>query len=219
MDLADTKVAVRRLNQRLYVQAKRRHDTTKLSHWCLQTAMCIAIHFNYDFTHAVLWLQSKQRRGASLDADGDEATLLSDLEEFFLSCNVDVLATWTDPESSPLLSSSLKTAAAFVKKQQLANWVREQNMARGVSVNTNRLISHFNESLSEASCSGLVPEARELHNINGRQWASRWRRRFGSRYGFLRVEEPVSLEEKRGKAWRQIWWALGPCFGAGVKPI
>ena len=200
MDLADTKVAVRRLNQRLYVQAKRRHDTTKLSHWCLQTAMCIAIHFNYDFTHAVLWLQSKQRRGASLDADGDGATLLSDLEEFFLSCDVDVLATWTDPESSPLLSSSLKTAAAFVKKQQLANWVREQNMSRGVSVQTARLVTHFNESLKQPGISGLVPEVADVDNFNGRQWARRWRRRFGSRYGCLRVEELIGLEEKREKA-------------------
>ena len=114
MDFLGIKLALKRASKRKYIQDKRRDATTKLSHWCLKTAMCIMLHFNHDITYAVLWLRSKQRRGARLEADGDEESLRKYLEDFFFSCNVDVLASCTDPEHSPLLPSCIKTVAACV---------------------------------------------------------------------------------------------------------
>ena len=121
-----------------YIQAKRRHATTKLSHWCLQTAMCIVLHSNYDFTHAVLWLRPKKKRGTCLEADADEEPLRKHLEDFFLSCNVDVLASLIDPQYSPLLPSCLKTAAALAKKKSVRQLgSRAKYVSRSFCANSN----------------------------------------------------------------------------------
>ena len=124
-------------------------------------------------------MRSKQGRGAQLEADTNEDSLLKSLEDHFLSCNVDVLASWIDPQHSPLLPSCLKTAAEFAKKQHLANLVREQNTSQGMYVRTATMIGHFNESLRAPEAFGFVSEVEEVSGDMARMCAMRWRRRFG----------------------------------------
>ena len=73
-------------------------------------------------------------------------------------------------------------------------------MSRGMSVRTANMIGHYNEFLRDPNVSGLVPEVAGVSEDRARMWAMRWRRRFGSRCGSLRVEVPVALDEKREKA-------------------
>lgn len=199
MDLFENSLALKRAWQRDWIQVQRRYAKMKFSHWCLQTAMCIVLHFNYDFTHPVLWLRSKKRRGARLEADADEESLRNDLEDFLLSSNVDVLTSWIDPQHTPLLPSCLKTAAEFAK-------------------NSNHDRS-FQRVLARAGRFRISSGRRWSIRSRARMWDMRWRRRFGGRYRSLCVEEPVALDEKREKAWHQKWNGIDITFYSRVRPI
>ena len=103
---------IRRLQKRAHMQRKRREAATQLSHFTLQTAMLIALIFQYDFSAAAAWLQARKRRGTPLPEGITETEVVQLVENVFLSADVHELAAWADSESCPLSDTVRKTASS-----------------------------------------------------------------------------------------------------------
>lgn len=198
--MADIQRDIQRLRQNLYVRRRRRDARTDLSQWTLQTAMLFALVLNYDFSAGAEWLQQKRRRGTPV-ADGVQpAQLTTMLEDVFLDSDEQELALWTDPESCPLQATVIRTADSFVRGFRLVQWVRQKNFVNGVAVPSRVLAERYNAYAADPS-SGLLAAAEvpSMAFSAGRNWAARWRETFGGKHMGLRVEDPVSLDERRCK--------------------
>ena len=199
-DLPEVRRALKRARQQASKFRKRRKEGTVVTDWCLRTALCIASAFKYDMTAAVVWLQSKHRRGAPVAPGTEDDTLKEVLENYFLEADVDVLGMWFDPSTSVLPPAILATADHFVKEHQLSTWVWSRNHLHGTVVRTEMLIEQYNTMTSAPSASAEEqPLVAPATTSTGRNWAHRWRGRHGAKHGKLRVEEPITLEEKRTK--------------------
>jgi len=139
-------------NQQRVRNHKRRHwGASELSVWCLQIALCISCMTNYDFDVGVVWLFSKERRGAAVPTDATADELKSLLEDAFLQLPQDRLNCCVDTTSSTFPRTVMKTASAYAQGHMLAAWVREKNACTGFVVRTERLIEHYNDMSSSGS--------------------------------------------------------------------
>ena len=199
-NLLQVRRSLKRVRQQENKFRKRRKEGTILTDWCLRTALCIASAFKYDMSAAVVWLQSKHRRGAPLPPGTEDDTVKDLLENYFLEVDVDVLGMWFDPSTSVLPPSILATADHFVKEHQLGTWVWSRNHLFGTVVRTETLIEQYNTLTRDTEAPAEEQATVAAANTStGRMWALRWRNRHGGKHGKLRVEEPISLEEKRTK--------------------
>ena len=219
---------LRRLQARQLMQQRRRDEKTNLSQFTLQTALLISLVLGYDFSAGAAWLQVRRRRGTPLAEGLHPAQVSAMLEDAFLDADVHELAAWTDPDHCPLSISVRTTAANYVRGRRLAEWVREQNTSRGAVVPSRVLVHRYNSSPC-AAVVGLAPfSAASTASSSGRVWASRWRATFGGKHMRLRLQDPVSLEERRSKVWRNVMFVfmapaaqtgnLGPQFGRSFGP-
>ena len=68
MDLPAVRRIIRRERDRLKKEKLRKVSPLQVSPWCLKTALCIVAATQGDFTAAVEWLYSPNRRGRPLEA-------------------------------------------------------------------------------------------------------------------------------------------------------
>ena len=200
--LGEVRRSLRRLRQKVAARKTRRHAATDLTEWTLNTALCIAAAFRYDMTPAVAWLTSRRRRGAAAPADADSEALRNRLEVYFLEADVDALALNMDPVSTTFARTCLQTADTFVHEYKLGTWIWSRNHLHGTVVRTAAAISYFNTSYGHSEdCAGdSVPRVPLASTSTGRNWAFRWRLKHSAKHGSLRVQEPISLDEKQTKA-------------------
>ena len=128
----------------------------------------------------------------------DSAELHALVEEWFLAVGVDELAALSDV-AAPSDVAAMREAAPIVEEWRLAWWGRGQNLERGVAPSTADLLDRV---AAERLRSGHPdPYARGTTALSvSRKWASRFRRRWGARYGALPVVEDLPLAEMREKA-------------------
>ena len=200
--LGEVRRSLRRLRQKVAARKTRRHAATDLTEWTLNTALCIAAAFRYDMTPAVAWLTSRRRRGAAAPADADSEALRNRLEVYFLEADVDGLALNMDPVSTTFARTSLQTADTFVHEYKLGTWIWSRNHLHGTVVRTAAAISYYNTSygVSEDCAGDNVPRVPLASTSTGRNWAFRWRLKHSAKHGSLRVQEPISVDEKQAKA-------------------
>ena len=107
-------------------------------------------------------------------------------------------------EPLKLLSAAAVLAAAkYVLEHRLAAWVETQNRDHGVAPSRHLLVHH-----ALTCVPNMVPRevrSRLLRQISGpvrkqRKFLASFRRRWGARYGRLRAEDVVGVEERRRKA-------------------
>ena len=92
-------------------------------------------------------------------------------------------------------------AAAFLTKVRLRSWVEKANAERGLAPTTSLLIDQYNKECRQLP-EPLRPRALEdpATCCYARVFARRWRQLVGGKIGKLRVQDYISLEEKRAKA-------------------
>ena len=161
--------------------------------------MLIALLLQYGFTAAAMWLQLRKRRGTQLAEGAELEHVTAMLEGEFLKADVQELAAWTDPESSPLSLSVRKTADLLGRSRHLAAWVRHQNN-QGLTVPSCALVAKYRATVSVMGL-GSEDLAPALPTA-ARSWAARWSVKSGARHKRPRVEEPVPLKERRSNVAR-----------------
>ena len=200
MDLPSIRRAVAHERDRLKKLKRRRVSPLALSHWCLDTALCIVISTEGDLTAAADWLASPHRRGGLLDDSLDRETVKVELKRLYDELSPAQLAQWADPSASPLKSSCLQTALRWSYGYKLKQHVRTANVDFGAPVRSVRLIEQYNRKLGDDSMDEHIPKVGDLATCRGRKWCMRWRTLHGGKVASLRSMEPVSLTEKRKQA-------------------
>ena len=202
-DLAAAVAQARRDLRRARAAAKARASVWQMSEMQQRAALIVFSSTGYEMEPSVHYLERVGRRRGWPEAA--EGALRAVVEEWFLAVRVDDLAAMTDAVA-PSDPAAMRDAAPVIEEWRLASWVRLQNVEKGVAPNTAVLF------LKVASCR-LVhgqpePQSRGTSaNSASRKWASRFRLRWGGRYGALPVGEDLPLEEMLAKARRRfcVW--------------
>ena len=202
-DLAAAVAQARRDLRRARAASKARASVWQMSEMQQRAALIVFASTGYEMEPSVHYLERVgRRRGWPAAAEGALRALV---EEWFLAVRVDDLAAMTDAVA-PSDPAAMRDAAPVIEEWRLASWVRLQNVEKGVAPSTADLL------LKVASCR-LVhgqpePQSRGTSaNSASRKWASRFRLRWGGRYGALPVGEDLPLEEMLAKARRRfcVW--------------
>ena len=200
MDLPAIKRKISLEADRLKKEKRRRDSALDTSQWCITTALCIAVCLQRDFTAAADWLASPHRRGRQLDDGIDREHINAELHRLLDEMPPSAVHLWTDPASSPLQRSCLRTALKWSQEAKLKTHVRTANVEYGAPVRSARLIDEYNAKLHEDSLNRALAPVATVETTKGRQWSCRWRLRHGATIGCLRTKEPVPLLEKRNQA-------------------
>ena len=204
---ADASPSVRQISERLRQHKRTRWNGSEVSLWCMQTALCISCITNYSFDLGVVWLTSKERRGAPVPSDATNDSLKELLEDAFLQQADGHVNSWVDPATSTLLATVIKTALAYAQGDGLAAWVRDRNVSTGTVVRTERLIEQHNGMISSGSASSEVLNVvRPYPQPIARKWAQRWRGKHGGFVGSLNVRDPIGVDEIRQKVRFMCVW-------------
>ena len=198
MDVISIRSELKRLKDKAKKTQKRK-AAGAFTRYNLQVAACIAVILGFDFQAATEWLLSRKRRGTKAENGIDPSAAQQTLEEYVLSVPDDDITMWTDPSTSPLPASVLKTSVKWSEGYKLKNWARRVNVENGTPIRSELMASHFNESLASNELSGF---GKEVHSSSAfiKIWCHRWRLRHGAKYGFLRTSEHIALEDKREQA-------------------
>ena len=207
MDLPSIKRKLRLEADRSKKEKRRRLSALNTSQWCINTALCIAVSLGSDFSAAADWLASPHRRVAPHDDGSDREYIKAELRKLLDDLPPSVVSLWTDPSSSPLPRSCLRTAMKWSQGFKLKTHVRTANVEYGAPVRSARLIDAYNAKLHEDSLNAELHQVAPVETIKGRMWCYRWRQRHGGSIGCLRTKEPVSLVEKRNQAF--TGWGCG----------
>ena len=156
---------------RLKKEKRRRVSALDTSQWCINTALCIAVLLNRDFTAAADWLASSQRRGRQLDDGIDREHIKAELEKLLDEKPHFAVASWTDPASSPLPRTCLRTALKWSQEAKLKTHVRTANVEYGAPVRSARLIDVYNAKLHEDSLNSALALVASVETTKGRQWS------------------------------------------------
>ena len=186
----------------------------------LWAVLMLLFYFSgYDSAAAAeYWLLRRQKlRYPPLPAE----VLKEKVEAFFLEVPPADLIELADPEGSPqhFLGRPLKDSEAFARRLpslrrfargraasflaalRVRDWVRRANSTKGLAPTTALLVEHYNAQRA-AIPSGHAPRslAHPATCTYSRLFAHRWRRMLKAKVGKIRVQDYVSLQEKRDKA-------------------
>ena len=123
------------------------------------------------------------------------ATLVSDA---FLSTDLDYLAALCDLEA-PSNEPALRFAVDYAQQYSLAEWAKVQNL-KGVAPPTQAVVTEWEKRRMAVPESARPPTWGACGSAATRKKASRWRERFGGRFGKLPVREDVPQESMIAKA-------------------
>ena len=94
-----------------------------------------------------------------------------------------------------------KRAFSWHTKSRLQDWVRKKNVDNGLSVPSRLVTKRYNEFLRDVPFNIRLQDLRDPSGDNyAKVFLHRWRRAVHSKWGRIRVEVFVPLEEKRSKA-------------------
>ena len=147
-----------------------------------------------------------------------EEELATMVEDHFLEVGETELAAITDMEG-PADGKAMKAALSYVEQWRLAEWATRLNTDKGVAPSTEALLQQL--EVQRLALPELVrPDARgSVVEPRARVWASSFRRRWGGRYGRIRVREHVPLEEMMAKAGSGNSCPKVSVLGLTVSPI
>ena len=191
-------------------ERERRASLAQRRHWQISGAVLKVALIIYQLARAstepvVVYLraQARKRHWPEMeDADIAELAVWA-----FLRADDGVYIDLTDIDA-PSDPAAMRTALDYVEQWRVARYALEHNLTRGAALSSGSLLHRFEEGRQQ------LPEAlRPRHRgvgaqSKGRSFMSRFRKRWGGRYGALRVREQVPLPVLLSKARRYIL----PCF-------
>ena len=171
------------------------------------------VHADYEFAPATKLLAA---RGRQLHWPvKSEEDLVRIVEDLFLEVDDVQLAALTDLED-PLDAAAAHDAVRYVAEWRLAEWTAQLNMKKGVAPSTDALLQQF-EAQRLALPESMRPAARGTSaEASARVWISAWRKRWGARYGRVKIRENVSVDDMRQKASFQSRVSPPRCLFSGT---
>ncbi len=145
------------------------------------------------------WLESEHRRGKPLPEGLHGVDVVERLRHFFIEADPAFICALQDRDTTSLSPEAFRTAVKIAAEYQLGLWVRNENLL-GAAVRTTTMIEEFNTVIASRQWPHPLQRIGSSDASTGRNWAFRWRKRNGAKFGKLKVQEDVSLEEKRDKA-------------------
>ena len=121
------------------------------------------------------------------------------IEDLFMAVDNEKIFSTLEEESQQHKFSRLQ-AFSWFSQHRLRDWVREKNLRKGLAVPSRYLTEHYNKLLQD------IPFEIRLHPQDdprsagaARVFLWRWRQKFKSKWGRIRVQEHIPLAEKRSK--------------------
>ena len=161
----------------------------------------------------VPYLQGVGRRSHWPEKSEDEIDELA--LDLFLDADVDWVTELSD-EGAPADPVAMRTALCIVSEWRVAVWTEAQNRQRGAAPSTSMVLAEFERHRAQ------FPEAVRPRRMGAsadpaaRKRVSRWRYRWGGRYGQIRAREVVPLPLLQAKAARL---RRGELVGGVVKVV
>ncbi len=131
----------------------------------------------------------------------DRAVQQTSLENWFLITAEAEKQKCTHPPST-MGKAALKEAEKFLDEWTLQEWVRKQNLEKGIAPLSGVVWSQREKSLNAALAAGLVPTSRPTKQKHRLQWLRRWRLRWRIKFGTIQAREHVPAVECQNKAER-----------------
>ena len=183
-------------------------QSRQFSKFCTQ---CLMVYFlagrspaaAVDFVLGRGWASKSKCLGQSIPPDSPLAlTIREDVERAVCSSPPSAFAALqTDPLTQFEFSDWL-SAHRYVMELNLYNWIAGQNSAQGVAPSREQVFAQFPAQISVHAPVQIKERLRRLARGSARKqrkWLARFRGRWGARLGVLRVQEHVSLEDRRVK--------------------
>lgn len=206
--------ALRSARQQARCAATSRSNTWHLTTSLQNTTLIIYVMAENDVEPAVQFLQTTARTRRWPDKPSHEVGAV--VQDLFLTIDISKLVDLTDP-NDPSDPAALREAAGYVQEWRVCKWVRDLNKQQGVAPSTEAVLQRLEEERRR-----LPEAARPLSrgtsaDAGARMWACRFRRRWGGRYGAIRIRDEIPLQELRDKAFRTCkpW---GIIFGINLGP-
>ena len=186
-------LARRRARSASAAQARHR----KLTDTALRVALIIYTLARGDTEPAVVFLRAQGRKRGWPPKEDDE---IADVAVWaFIEAEDTFLVDLTDVDA-PSDAEAMRVALDYVEQWRVSREALEHNVARGVAPGSASMFQRF-EARRQELLEAVRPYARGLSaQAKGRSFMKRFRRRWGGRYGALRVREQVPLQLLQSKA-------------------
>ena len=168
----------------------------KLTERLRRVALIAYVLADYTPEPAVVFLRNAGGARGWPDVSDDELAFM--VEQLFLEADVDDIAALSD-ESDPLDCHAVRVAARYAREWRLVVWGRRLNDECGIAPSVRMLVDKAYE-LGVSSSSGVSPKpiGRAVGGA-AKAWARKFRIRWDARYGSVKAQEVVPVEEMRTK--------------------
>lgn len=126
------------------------------------------------------------------------AELVALIEDTFLQCDCEFLASLTD-DMSPIDGAAFALAWKYFREWQVVTWAIALNTDRGVAPSTGSILQRSYDIRAAAPVSAHLVDVGTAHDRRGRRWAARLRERWGGRYANIPASDHVDPTELRDK--------------------
>jgi hypothetical protein len=130
----------------------------------------------------------------------DKTAVQASLQNWFLSTDEAEKLKWSTHPPSPQGKAALKEAERFLDEWSLQDWVRKQNLEKGIAPLSGVVWSQREKMLNAAVAAGHVPTSRPAKQKHRLQWLRRWRLRWNIKLGTIQVREHVPAIDCQNKA-------------------
>ena len=121
------------------------------------------------------------------------------VEDLYLGTEAAELVDLLTPRPDcPAWQACQVEAARYVVDHRLFHWLLQQNCEKGVAPTTRALLGQLPLQLPvslDVGLRGMLLQGLSTHCLAGRQWACRWRSRWGVRLGRLPPRRPLTTHE------------------------
>ena len=145
-----------------------------------------------------------------------EEELEAMVEGLFLEFDLQALTALADV-NEPSDPEAMRAALAYVEQWQLVQWTSQLNARQGVAPSTERVLREFERRRLDFPDAVRPKAVGSASDAKARMWLGAWRRRWGGRYGRIRVREHVVVSEMRSKARVKAWRHGSSKSGPGVR--
>lgn len=128
--------------------------------------------------------------------------LTAAVEEAFANAPPSALVALERDPIAQFEASDLLCAHKYVMERNLHEWIASQNRDKGVAPTRQQVLAQLPARIAAQAPAEVRSRLCKLATGSPRaqrKWLSRFRRRWGAKFGLLRTQEHVSVEERRLK--------------------
>lgn len=173
------------------------------SQFASPSVLMVFVYSDHDTATAVDYVQGRGRGPNFAPLHVDVAAAAEQVEAAYLEAKLEDLVNMEFTTRQFSNQSQLK-AAVYVLQHRLFSWLAEMNKRHGLAPSRRQLID-ASLACVPAAAPYLVQEHLKAIALRSpssqRKFLRKFRQNWGARIGALRVQEEISLEDKRSKAW------------------